>query len=247
VLFAVLVHGHLRAAGCSRLLRGGLRIAAAATVGGLGWVACGGAWPWVALALGLPPSVAGPLGPTLGIVSISLWLVGSVLIAWSLRLGPPFRWLRTLLDWWRLTPLWAALHEPRSRPTGYRSIRNVDFALYRRLIEINDGQLALRAHLPSTAPDWAARALASAGIGDEPRRSAMHAATEIAAALAARTANVAVRPADPPDSRPDPAATPVDRAAETAWLIAVTREFTTSPIVAQARLRFGPDQTRRAA
>jgi len=154
-----------------------------------------------------------------------------VLTAW--RSGGPFRWLHAYVACWRLGPLWVALHNGTAR--GYTPIHRPHFALYRRLIEIRDGQLALNAHLPPTAADWATQA--TAGISDETKRAAVIEAAKIAAALAARAVDATAQShPEPPPGAPD---ADVDLAAETAWLLAVTKAFTTSPIPAMARRRFG--------
>jgi hypothetical protein len=116
-------------------------------------------------------------------------------------------------------------------------VRNADFALYRRLIEIRDGQFALYAYLPPAASDWAAQAADEAGITDEPTRTAVIEATEIAAALAARSVNALGR-SDVPGRSANLATRP-DLVAEATWLLAVTKAFTTSPIPATARRHFG--------
>jgi hypothetical protein len=224
VMFVVLVGRYVRPVGATSL-RGGLRVLVAAASVAVGWAAWSGVRPWLVTTV--------PVGTVLGLLSILLWLWGSVLIAWRLRAGGAFRWLHAYLACRRLGPLWAALHDGTVR--GYTPMHRAHFALYRRLIEIRDGQLALRAHLPPTAADWATHA--AAGISDETTRAAVVEAATIAAALAARAVGVTGR------SQPEPAFggpnADVDLAAETAWLLAVTKAFTTSPIPAMARRRFG--------
>jgi len=149
------------------------------------------------------------------------------------RSSGPFRWLHAYVACWRLGPLWAALHNGTAH--GYTPIHRAHFALYRRLIEIRDGQLALNAHLPPTAADWATQA--TTGISNETTRATVIEAAKIAAALAARAVDATARShPEPPLGTPD---ADVDLAAETAWLLAVTKAFTTSPIPAMARRRFG--------
>jgi hypothetical protein len=218
VMFVVLVRRYVATS-----LRSGLRVLMAAASVAVGWAIWNALRPWLAL--------ASPIGTALGLLSILLWLWGSALIAWRLRSGGPFRWLHAYVACRRLGPLWAALHDD----TVHGPLHRAHFALYRRLIEIRDGQLALRAHLPPTATDWAATA--AADISDETTRAAVIEATKIAAALAARAANATHQ------SQPEPALDApdahVDLAAEIAWLLAVTKAFTTSPIPAMARRQFG--------
>jgi hypothetical protein len=231
VMFIVLVRRYIRAAGAVSL-RGGLRVLVAAALVALGWAAWSGVRPWVVLATGHSLATMVPGGTALGLLSILLWLWGSVMIAWSLQ---PFRWLHAYVACRRLSPLWAALHDATGR-RGYTSIHNADFALYRRLIEIRDGQLALHVHLPPTAAEWATHAVDEAGIDDEPTRTAVIEAAKIAAALAARAAGRPPTTPHPPSGPPNAQA---DLAAETAWLLAVSKAFATSPIPAMARRRFG--------
>jgi hypothetical protein len=216
VMFVVLVRRYVQPIG-------GLRVLVAAASVGVCWAA----WSGVQL------STTVPVGTALGLLSILLWLWGSLLIAWRLRAGAPFRWLHAYIACRRLGPLWLALRDGTAG-RGYTPIHRAHFALYRRLIEIRDGQLALRAHLPPTAADWAAQATTK--ISDETTRAAVIEATKIAAALAAKAVDATRSHPEPPLDAPD---TDVDLAAETAWLLAVAKAFTTSPIPAMARHRFG--------
>jgi uncharacterized protein DUF6545 len=205
-------------------LRGALRTLVAAASIGVAWAVWNGVRPWL--------DTTAPIGTALGLLSILLWLWGSVLIAW--RLQSSGQWLHAYIACRRLRPLWTALRNDSTRP-GYTPIHRAHFALYRRLIEIRDGQLALRAHLPPTAADWATQA--TTNISDKTTRAAVIEATKIAAALAARAVNATNRShPEPPIDAPD---ADVDLAAETEWLLAVAKAFTTSPIPAMARRRFG--------
>ena len=231
VMFIVLVRGYVRSAGS---LRGGLRVLVVAASVAVVWAA------WSALRL----TVAIPVGTALGALSMCLWLSGSALIAWRLQPRGPFRWWYAYIAYRRLTPLWLALREALPEIGKPASVHTVDFALYRRLIDIRDGQLALHAYLPPTAAEWASRAADRAGITDEPTRSAVIEAAEIAAALAVKSAGGLPLAASAPVGLSDARA---DLVAETAWLLAVTEAFTTSPIPAQAGREFGSNPRRSAA
>jgi hypothetical protein len=205
-------------------LRGALRTLVAAASIGVAWAVWNGVRPWL--------DTTAPVGTALGLLSILLWLWGSVLIAWRLRSSG--QWLHAYIACRRLRPLWTALRNDSTR-RGYTPLHRAHFALYRRLIEIRDGQLALRAHLPPTAADWATQA--TTNISDKTTRAAVIEATKIAAALAAKAVNATNRShPEPPIDAPD---ADVDLAAETEWLLAVAKAFTTSPIPAMARRRFG--------
>ncbi|GAA2977918.1 MAB_1171c family putative transporter [Actinokineospora diospyrosa] len=129
-------------------LRRGLRLAATGALGGLVYAAARYA-DVVARPLGLDPQrweVVAQLGAGLGAIC--------TLIGWSLPgWGPQVRWLRS---WWRahraysaLYPLWAALMAANpglalDRAAGRWAMRDLDFRLHRRVIEIQDGLRWLR-------------------------------------------------------------------------------------------------------
>lgn len=78
-------------------------------------------------------------------------------------------WVRRYRSYQRLYPLWLAFYraaptialDPRTtRLRNLLTVRDLDFLLYRRVIEIRDGQLALRRNVPDvldTSPDPLAR------------------------------------------------------------------------------------------
>ncbi len=81
--------------------------------------------------------------------------IGSTLPEWGNRVGVPalYRWLWQYRSLRRLYPLWKALYEatPEIALTGSVSplqdvldVRDLGFRLYRRVVEIRDGALALR-------------------------------------------------------------------------------------------------------
>ncbi|MFE9421503.1 MAB_1171c family putative transporter [Kitasatospora sp. NPDC006697] len=160
---------------------------------------------------------------------------------WGARLTAPLRWLRARRRYRALEPLWSALHTAlpgialapaaRRRPP----LRTAEFALYRRIIEIRDGQLALRSYLPAELPQW---------IADSAREACPHAAVLEAAALAAALeARRRGRPQPgPADWLPEEVAATVD--AESAWLLQVAAAFTTCDVVAQVRHRAAAAQAR---
>ncbi|MFD9795252.1 MAB_1171c family putative transporter [Streptomyces sp. NPDC059070] len=144
------------------------------------------------------------------------------------------RWL-AYRAYLRLGPLWEELHRALpgialSRPGRIRRLlpRDVQFARYRRVIEIHDAHLALRPHFPPPVEEWA-----PAGTG---RRTGPPAATVEAVnlAVAIEAASHGFRftraaPA-PPGRRPRQ-----DLDAETAWLVAVAEDFARSAAVARVR------------
>ncbi len=103
------------------------------------------------------------------LLSSALGIGGATLPGWGARLAGPLRRLRAWRSYRRIGPLWSALHAAHPQialdartPGGMLSVplRNAEFALYRRVIEIHDGRLALRAHVHPQVPDWAAAACA---------------------------------------------------------------------------------------
>jgi uncharacterized protein DUF6545 len=186
------------------LLRGGLWLILGASVLGLGWLAWKIEGIRNALATGWEDSGEDTTSAVFGAACVLLSAAGATVSAW----GAP------LWAWWsyhRLTPLWSALHAavPAIRLSSKRiPIRGPRFALYRRIIEIHDGHLALRLHFD---PDLAGR------IGGP---AATVEAVTIAAALAARKAGRRYTEDGyvPRDVHPD-----VET--EAAWLIEVNDAF----------------------
>lgn len=107
--------------------------------------------------------LAGPLHADLTFLEGAAWACGDVgsalaLIGWVLpsvgpRLSAAATWFRDYRRHNSLYPLWKALHEavpyvaldpPHSRLQDVLRLRNINFWLYRRVIEIQDAQRALR-------------------------------------------------------------------------------------------------------
>ncbi|MFJ5548077.1 MAB_1171c family putative transporter [Streptomyces sp. NPDC093225] len=243
-LLAVVVHRSAGQLGPSPL-RSGLRLVVAGAVAGFLW----SAWSVELVVDGLRTGHhdIGVNSAPLALVTIVLSVAGMTLTAWGGRLGAPARWLRARRSHRRIAPLWAALHAARPEiafaPAAVTA-GSPGFALYRRVIEIRDAQLALRVHVHPAAARWAVAACpAPAG---SPRRAATVEAAELAAALEAAAvghryprATGAVRAAAAP---PVPGA-PVDLEAEAARLVLVCEAFTDSPAVAAVRARVRAELT----
>jgi len=159
-LFAFMagVGGYLRHTG-SGVLGVGLRFVVAGTILGILWAAWSGLRPAITLVTGRSLATTLPVGATLGSICMLLWLIGATLTAWGERITAPLRWIRALRALRRIDPLWRALraampqialHTGRGRP-----LPGVEFALYRRVIEIRDAQLALRSYAHPDAARWA--------------------------------------------------------------------------------------------
>lgn len=227
-----------------RPLRAGLRLITAGAVCGLGFLAVQA----VMLAGGelgahldrLNDAVALPLELT----TESLLAAGATAPAWAARLGAVVRWAGDHRAYRRLHPLWLALHEadpelalvPPER-MGRRWRRDIGFLLYRQVIEIRDGRLALRPYLDPGVTAVATSLARQAGLPEEEVRVAGEAAT-VAAGIAAKTQG---RRPGPAAAAPVRATGGEDLATEVAWLAKVSRAFVTSPIVPLTLARLAAD------
>lgn len=176
---------------------------------------------------------AAAIAATQGVAVISI-VAGTTASAWYPPLSRLARQAWLWSAYWRLRPLWAALRQvipevTLPRPSGVRL--NIRYRVDRRVIEIRDAELALRAYSPPEVPGRAEAAARSAGL-DADKSVAVAEAAVIATALAAR------RDGQPPrrDGTPGEVINAVpgnDLRAEVARLILVSRAFRRSPIVAR--------------
>ncbi|WP_438486766.1 MAB_1171c family putative transporter [Streptomyces sp. S186] len=93
-----------------------------------------------------------------GDIGTVLKVFGWTVPAWGPSLGRGSRWCAKYRAYLRLRPLWLALYRAvpdivLDPPLPYRlehllPLRDLDYRLYRRVIEIRDGQRALRPYLP---------------------------------------------------------------------------------------------------
>jgi hypothetical protein len=215
-------------------LRIGLRVVAAGSATGLGFLATLGIELLVDATDTSAPLLA-QLGTSLELVTEALLLAGVTITAW----GPPaaeFRqWLADHRSYRRLRPLWRALHDadpgftllPPERTAGRWWRRDIGLLLYRQVIEIRDGQFAIRPYVDPAATARAEDLARRAGLADDEVRAVVEAAA-IASGIAAKAGG---RPPsqDPAAAHPEPGDTGL--AAEIAALSGVARAFTRSPIV----------------
>jgi hypothetical protein len=174
---------------------------------------------------------AAPIAVVQGAAVIAI-VAGTTAPAWFPALAPLGRQAWLWAAYWRLRPLWAAVRQvipevTLPRPPGVW--RNIRYRVDRRVIEIRDAELALRAYASAEVPGRAEAAARSAGL-DHGQAVAVAEAAVIAVALAAR------RGGHPPRRDGTPAevinAVPVnDLRAEAARLIVVARAFRRSPVV----------------
>ncbi|WP_406086045.1 DUF6545 domain-containing protein [Kitasatospora purpeofusca] len=150
--------------------------------------------------------------------------------------------VRDWADLRRLGPLWSALRaerpeielvtpEPWFGPGGGRR-GDVRFALFRRIIEIRDGQLSLRPHLHPRVPFWVGEVVRPAGTEEF---AILVEAAAIAAALEAARAGHRF-PVGPAEGWvPHPLAAGLRE--EAAWLVKVAAAHRRSPVMAHVRRR----------
>lgn len=236
------------------LLRTGLRLMMLAAALGAAWTL----WAFKDVATDVASGQQGlgedPVSVVLGGVTALLATGGATTSLWGDRLTALPRWLRTRRAYHRLEPLWTELHclfpEIALAPSGavwLRSPQQAEFALYRRVIEIRDGHMALRPYREPGLVDQVRRMLG--GVPETGPAAARHAAVVEAAVMAAALENKrAGRRCDteaPPDPPTAPPARTVD--AEADWLLSVTAAFTRSPVVAGVRGRARARAVVRAA
>jgi hypothetical protein len=170
---------------------------------------------------------AQPVAGFFGAGSVSVFFVGSTMPAW----GPKLHRLRAYRQ---LRPLWLALSQAAPEvvldpPNARRwRIRDLDFRLYRRIIEIRDSRLTLRPYLDQDVAATAQRLGQEASLD----RDALRATVEAALLAVAIRAKARGRPAETHPTIDTPGGD--DLAGELAWLTDVAKAFAGSPIVAAA-------------
>ncbi|MEV4641690.1 MAB_1171c family putative transporter [Actinoplanes sp. NPDC049548] len=176
----------------------------------------------------IPAQVQEQMSPLLTGPGCVLMLIGFTIPSWGPRVAACWAWVERLRTYRRLYPLWRLLYEATPEialdpEQGHRgSVRDVEYRLVRRVVEIRDGWLALR-------PYFDARVARAAGS----REDAVHAAVLMAAARAkARDEKpVELYTADPQGG--------TDITEETAQLLRIARHIRTpdvAPRPAQAQL-----------
>lgn len=163
--------------------------------------------------------------------------VGSTVPLWGRApgVGALRWWFRTYRALRRLRPLWVALTTcspeialapRRGWFADHLDLRDLDFRLYRRVVEIRDGYLSLRPYVDPVARVTAEALATAAGATGGRRRSTVEAA-RVAAAVAAK---VGGRRVAAPDVLVDLAGG-ADLRGECAWLERVSRAYARSPVV----------------
>jgi hypothetical protein len=164
----------------------------------------------------LPSSVLA--AATVGFVT-----AGATLSAWSPAVSSVLGRVRAYRAYRRIEPLWAALRAAVpgiALDPGRELAAGAEFALYRRVIEIRDGHLALRAHFDPDLPARAEAQARSAGVPEADIPATVEAATLAAAIDASRAGR---RFAPTPGSPAHLADADVET--EAAWLVQVSRAW----------------------
>ncbi|EOD66541.1 MAB_1171c family putative transporter [Amycolatopsis vancoresmycina] len=162
------------------------------------------------------------LSSVLAAVTIGSVAAGATLSAWSPAVASVIGRVRAYRAYRRIEPLWTALRTAVpgiALDPGRALAGGAEFALYRRVIEIRDGHLALRAHFDPDLPARAEAAARRAGVREAEVAATVEAVTLAAAIEAGRAGRRFDRA---PAHEPGPDA---DVTAEAAWLIQVSRAW----------------------
>lgn len=233
-------------------LRTGTRLMLAAAYVAMVWASWTGDDIANVLRTGIQNGSEDTVSNVLGAVCAATIVAGATVTRWGEALAAPLRWYRAYRVYAALGPLWRALHAQfpqialAERRNGWNEALppNIAFALYRRVIEIDDGRLALRPYAPAQAEIAALIRAEPTGPGPgesrAPDRDALIEAASIAAALAnLRSGRRTDADADADaESNGDSQAPDITQDAgsvddEAAWLVRVSRAFTDSPVVPQ--------------
>ena len=148
---------------------------------------------------------------TLIAASVGLMLVGCTMPAWGPRLGIPALYSRVsqYRAYRRLYPLWLALYRanpeialapPPSALADTLSVRDLRFRLYRRVVEIRDGLLALHPYHEPWAVDYARGLCQEAGLPSEQAEVVVEAASVAVALRALAQGRIVGRPDSAPST-----------------------------------------------
>ncbi|RKF24657.1 MAB_1171c family putative transporter [Micromonospora globbae] len=168
-------------------------------------------------------------------ISALLMMVGLTMPAWGPILTITRRW-DDFRCYRRLEPLWrdliTALPElelDASLRRPLTAVRDIDYALTRRVAEIRDARLALRPYMDARVTELAEQFAEQAELTAEEQRAAVEAA-HLACALRAHCAGRAVELPQPADELHRPSG---GYAGEVSWLTLVSLAYARSPVVAR--------------
>lgn len=149
----------------------------------------------------LPPIVQESFGPLTISVGSVLMLVGFTIPSWGPKMVVGRTWTRRYCGYWRLRRLWQMMYaatpeivlEPSTARHDLASLRDLEYRLVRRVVEIRDGWLALRAYLSLDVAQAAHRIGKEAGLSD------MDLAAAVDAALLTAAVRLKANGSRPPD------------------------------------------------
>ncbi len=139
-------------------VRAGIRLSLAALIVGMVWTAWTGDDVVNAIRTGVQAGSEDLVSNTLGALCAALIVGASLAAKWYPVYAAAWERIQLYRLYRRLAPLWEALRaELPDIALGQRrrarwDSRSLDFALYRRIIEIHDGRLALRPYTPERGP-----------------------------------------------------------------------------------------------
>lgn len=193
-------------------LRLGLRFVALGGVLGFGYVANEGLRV-AAARFGLGDPLPDPhlVTNALMATSVVLMLVGCTMPAWGPRFGIPtlYSWVRQYRAYRRLHPLWLALYRakpeialvpPSSAVADMLSVHDLRFRLYRRVVEIRDGLLALHPYHDPVVAHYARGLCQEAGLPSEKAEVVVEAASMAVALRALAQGRIVGRPGSAPST-----------------------------------------------
>lgn len=169
-------------------------------------------------------------------------VMGSTMPAWGPYVGIPalVGWFRRYRAYRVLYPLWRDLYEASPEIALLRplpplidalTVHDLDFRLYRRVVEIRDGLLAIRRYRDPAALSAARERCRMARLNDEETRLVVEAVVVAAAVEAKRHGSSPVTGSPPAESRGGS-----DVASEVLVLESLARCYARSRIVRDARL-----------
>lgn len=131
-----------------------------------------------------PAAVQESFSSILAVPGALLMLVGFTIPSWGPRVAAMPTSLRRYRTYRRLGPLWRLLHratpeialDPAAGRSTLAELRDLEYRLVRRVVEIRDGWLALRPYLDRRTADAARRLAQRAGLDDARTTAVVHAA-----------------------------------------------------------------------
>jgi hypothetical protein len=188
---------------------------------------------------------------TLGAACAALMVTAALVGKWSVTLEAATRWVRLCRCYVVMGPLWSALRQAMPEiafPQGGRPLltlrpAGIEFAVYRRVIEIHDGRLVLRAYHHPRVAALLAEAGPSALDAGRPADGSGHCAGEPAPADPALVEAATIATAlenlrlgrrftdTGGTAAPDAGFVPADLDAEVRWLSRVALAFRRSPAI----------------